>query len=183
MKLIKQAIPLGALLLALIASLLSIGQAQAADDDIYKEVKWEMLVPKGWKPVLPLKTTDLSEFDDSDPKAMKALQAMKTIWDNAPAEPSMNGRDIRIPGFMIPLDKTGDAVKSFLLVPYFGACIHSPPPPSNQMIQVFLDKPLQGFHTMDGVWVYGALAVTRIESPWGKTAYVLKTVKVKPYKW
>lgn len=182
MKFIKQAIPLGALLALTIASP-TIDRAQAAGDDIYKEVKWEMLVPKGWNPAVPLKSIDLLTLSDRDPKAMEALQAMKDVWDNAPAEPSMNGRDIRIPGFMIPLDKTGDAVKSFLLVPYFGACIHSPPPPSNQMIQVFLDKPLQGFHTMDGVWVYGSMSVARSDSPWGKTAYVLKAVKVKAYQW
>lgn len=92
----------------------------------------------------------------------------------------MNGRSIRIPGFMIPLDKSGRSVRSFLLVPYFGACIHSPPPPSNQMIHVVPAKPVcAGFNSMDAVWVNGSMEIDRSDSPWGKTAYRLKAAKVR----
>ncbi len=183
MKCMQKLIPAGLLLVALTSVVPSTNLARAADDGIFKEVRWEMLIPKGWDPAARLKSLDFSKLSDSDPKAMDALQAMKNVWDNAPAEPSMNGRNIRIPGFMIPLDKTGESVRSFLLVPYFGACIHSPPPPSNQMIQVLLAKPLKGFNSMDGVWVNGSLEVERSDSPWGKTAYLLKAVKVEAYKW
>ena len=38
--------------------------------------------------------------------------------------------DVRIPGFMVPLEyKETEVVTRFLLVPYFGACYHEPPPP------------------------------------------------------
>jgi hypothetical protein len=171
----------GLMLIASIGFFLSVDLAQAANDGIYKEVQWEMLIPKGWDPAVQFKSLNLSTLSDRDPKAMEALQAMKNIWDNAPAEPSLNGRNIRIPGFMIPLDKTGKSVRSFLLVPYFGACIHSPPPPSNQMVLVLLAKPLSGFRTMDAVWVNGSMEIDRSDSPWGKTAYVLKALKVEAY--
>ena len=91
----------------------------------YKEVQWVMLIPKGWVPAAQFMSLNLSTLSDGGTKAMEALQAMKKFWDNAPAEPSMNGRSIRIPGFMIPLDKTGASARSFLLVLYFGACMHS----------------------------------------------------------
>jgi uncharacterized protein len=171
----------GMVLIAALAFNLNTDLAQAANAGIYSEIQWEMLIPKGWDPAFSLDLPDLATLSDRDPRAMAALQAMKAAWDNAPAEPSMNGRNIRIPGFMIPLDKTGESVQSFLLVPYFGACIHSPPPPSNQMIQVLLDKPLMGFHTMDSVWVYGVMEVERTDSPWGKTTYVVKAAKVEAY--
>jgi len=171
----------GLALIALTASFLTISPAQAANDGIYKEIQWEMLIPKGWDPALQFKSLNLSTLSDGDPKAMEALQAMKNIWDNAPAEPSMSGRNVRLPGFMIPLDKSGESVRSFLLVPYFGACIHSPPPPSNQMVLVLLAKPLQGFRTMDAVWVNGSMEIDRSDSPWGKTAYLLKALKVEAY--
>ena len=171
----------GVLLVALMAFLLSINHSRAATDAVFKEVQWEMLIPKGWDPAAQFKSLDLSALNDKDPKAMDALQKMRSAWDNAPAEPSMNGRNVRIPGFLIPLDKHGDSVKSFLLVPYFGACIHSPPPPSNQMVLVVLGKPLRGFQTMDPIWVNGLMEVSRSDSPWGKTAYVLKALKVEAY--
>lgn len=180
-QLFRRGIPTGLLLMALLASPPAVEMVRAASDGVFKEIKWEMLIPKGWDPARQFKALDLSRLSDADPKAMDALQAMRTAWDNAPAEPSMNGRNVRIPGFMIPLDKTGESVRTFLLVPYFGACIHSPPPPSNQMIQVVLAKPVSGYRSMDAVWVNGSLDVERSDSPWGKTAYVLKALKVEAY--
>src|SRR5690606_18432104 len=50
----------------------------------------------------------------------------------------LNGVEVRIPGFMVPLEDTETRVTEFLLVPYFGACIHTPPPPPNQMVHVMM---------------------------------------------
>ena len=69
----------------------------------------------------------------------------------------LDGRDIRIPGYVLPLEFDGTNVTEFLLVPYAGACIHTPPPPPNQIIHV---KAVQGFAVDDlftPVWVSGAL--------------------------
>lgn len=172
----------GLLTIVLFASVLAatVGTAQAAV--IYQELQWESLIPKGWDPAKQFKSLDLSTLKDADPRAMEALQAMRNAWDNAPAEASMNGRSVRLPGFMIPLDKTGESVRTFLLVPYFGACIHSPPPPANQMVLVVVAKPVRGYQTMDAVWVNGTMDVTRSDSPWGKAAYVLKALKVEAYQ-
>ena len=172
----------GRLMTMLSAALLLGGLAQAADDGLYKEIQWESLIPKGWDPASQFKSLDLANLKDSDPRAMEALQTLRTVWDNAPAEPSITGRKIRIPGFMIPLDRVGESVKSFLLVPYFGACIHSPPPPSNQMILVVPAKPVKGFISMSPVWVNGVMTIDRSDSPWGKAAYVLKATKVEAYR-
>lgn len=177
----------GLLTIVLFASVLaaSVGTVQAvhaANDGIYKELQWESLIPKGWDPAKQFKSLDLSTLKDADPRAMDALQAMRNAWDNAPAEVSMNGRNVRLPGFIIPLDKTGESVRTFLLVPYFGACIHSPPPPANQMVLVVVAKPVRGYQTMDTVWVNGTMEVQRSDSPWGKTAYVLKALKVETYQ-
>ena len=169
-------------LIVLLASLLAVAPADAANDGIYKELRWEDLVPRGWDPAKQFKSLDLSTLKDADPRAMDALQAMRNAWDNAPAEASMSGRAIRLPGFMIPLDRTGESVRTFLLVPYFGACIHSPPPPANQMVLVVVTKPVRGYQTMDPVWVNGTMEVKRSDSPWGKTAYVLKALKVEAYQ-
>lgn len=158
------------------------GWVQAADDGAFKELQWETLIPKSWNPAADFKSFDLAKLKDSDPRAMEALQTLRTAWDNAPAEPSMDGRKVRIPGFMIPLDRVGESVKTFLLVPYFGACIHSPPPPANQMILVTLTKPVGGFISMSPVWVNGTMKIDRTDSPWGKAAYLLKASKVEAYR-
>jgi hypothetical protein len=154
----------------------------ATGKDKYEDLKWEMLVPKDWDPAKDFKNMDFSKLKDGDPKATEALQSMKASWDAAPAEPSLNGRKVRLPGFVLPIDQSGDAIKTMLLVPYFGACIHTPPPPANQIVQVNLPKPQKDLRTMDAVWVSGTIEVFRSDSPWGAAGYRITADKIEPYK-
>lgn len=71
----------------------------------------------------------------------------------------LNGRDIRIPGYLLPLEFDGSKVTEFLLVPYAGACIHTPPPPPNQIIHVKSDQGLAVDGLFTPVWVSGAIRV------------------------
>ena len=82
---------------------------------------------------------------------------------------------------MVPLEDTKDGMKEFLLVPYFGACIHSPPPPANQIVHVLLSKPVKRFRLMDTVWVTGVLSATRTDSHMGVASYRLDARLVTPY--
>ena len=154
---------------------------QAAED--YKEITWEALVPKGWDPTQDLKVLlNSGTLKDSDPRAMEALEKMKALWDSAPTEPSHAGARIRLPGFAIPLEVKGDKVTEFLLVPYFGACIHSPPPPANQIVHAVSARPLKGMRTIDAIWVHGTLSLKRADTPWGKAGYRLAVDKIAPYE-
>lgn len=71
--------------------------------------------------------------------------------------------DVKIPGYLVPLEYDGNQVVEFILVPYRGACIHTPPPPANQMVLVRFKKgfPLTGLFTP--VWVTGRLSIDRSE--------------------
>ena len=62
------------------------------------------------------------------------------MWDNAPANPKLDNRRVSIAGFVVPLDGEREKTREFLLVPYFGACIHAPAPPANQVIHVVVSK-------------------------------------------
>ena len=154
---------------------------QAAED--YKEIGWEALVPKGWDPTQDLKALlNSGKLQDSDPRAMEALEKMKALWDSAPTEASLAGMRVRLPGFAIPLEVKADKVSEFLLVPYFGACIHSPPPPANQIIHAVSTKSLKGMRSMDAIWVQGTLSLHRADTPWGKAGYRLAVDKIAPYE-
>jgi hypothetical protein len=163
----------------LIAVLLFFTTAQATEP--WPEIKWETLVPKNWDPMSEFRGLNLSKLQDSDPRAMEALERLKQAWDNAPVEPSLNGKKGRIAGFVIPLERKGDKVIEFLIVPYFGACIHAPPPPSNQIIHAKSARPLTGLKMMLPIWTYGAFSVQRGETAWGTTGYRLTVDKVAPY--
>jgi hypothetical protein len=160
----------------------------AAGQDSYREVKWEELVPASWHPEKIFEKFDLSQFSDNDPRADKVLEAFNEAWRNAPANPALQGQRIKIPGFVVPLDWGHDArLGDFLLVPYFGACIHVPPPPANQIVYVRADDAPVGegreVRLMDIVWVYGTINVERNDSGgMGASSYSMKPDKVEPYQ-
>lgn len=159
-----------------------LAQEKPAASKEFKEVTWEALVPKHWDPAKLFKGLDLDKLEDSDPRAMEALEKLRQAWNEAPTEPSLNGARIRIPGFVVPLDAQRGQLKEFLLVPYFGACIHTPPPPANQIIHVVASKPLKNVQIMDAVWVNGTLGTGRIDTEFGISSYQMKAEAVTPYK-
>ncbi|SEK65971.1 hypothetical protein SAMN05216387_102299 [Nitrosovibrio tenuis] len=154
----------------------------AGSPSTFKEKNWDDLMPKSWDPMASLKGLKLDNLKDSDPRAIEALEKIREAWNNAPIEPALNGERIRIPGFVIPLEKTGNKVREFLLVPYFGACIHTPPPPPNQIIHVKTSKPIANMRTMDTMWVSGIMQTRGSETEMGQAGYQLKAERVEPYK-
>jgi hypothetical protein len=149
----------------------------------YKQIKWDDLMPKDWDPMSEFKKLDFSKMKDTDPRAMEALQQLRDALNNAPIEPSMNGARIRIPGFIVPLEVAHHQITQFLLVPFFGACIHVPPPPANQIIHVFPSKPLKkGMESMDAVWISGMLETFPSDTDMGSAGYRMKANIVEPYK-
>jgi hypothetical protein len=150
----------------------------------YREVEWTELVPASWHPETLFEGLNPDELSDDDPRAIKALEALEAEWKNAPTNPDLQGRRIRIPGYVAPLDWEGaDRLKEFLLVPYFGACIHVPPPPANQIIYITMDKELAGIGAMDTVWVYGVLEIEKNDSgAMGAAGYGMRPDKVELYE-
>lgn len=69
----------------------------------------------------------------------------------------LSGKRVRIGGYVVPLDFEATSVKEFLLVPFVGACIHVPPPPSNQIIYVKLAKGFDVTGSFDPVTVTGTI--------------------------
>ena len=146
-----------------------------------RTIGWEQLIPPGWDPFKDLKALNLDALKDNDPKAEEALQKMRKMWDNAPINPLVLGQNLRLPGYVVPLEDLPDGMKEFLLVPYFGACIHSPPPPANQIVHVVLDKPAKRLRLMDVVWVTGSMSATKTDSHMGVAAYRIDARQVAPY--
>ena len=103
---------------------------------------------------------------------------MRAIWDHAPTVDSLDGAAVTLRGYVVPLESTQGALKEFLLVPYFGACLHTPPPPANQIVHVVAAQPAAGVRAMDTVWVSGTLATNRHESSMGMSGYRLQAVAV-----
>ncbi len=146
-----------------------------------RTITWDNLVPADWDPFKEFKGLNFNMMDDGDPRAAQMLKRMREVWDNAPVNAQLVGQTVRIPGFVVPLEDGKEGVKEFLLVPYFGACVHSPPPPANQIIHVLPKTPAKGLRSMDTVWITGTLATVKTDSYMGAASYRIEAVEVAPY--
>lgn len=157
----------------------------------YRKLNWDELMPSHWDPMKALKGLDLSNMQDSDPRAREALEKVRVAWNDAPVVSELNGVQVEIPGFVVPLDTDPNRIKEFLLVPYFGACIHVPPPPSNQVLHVLVPKKLtrdQQVALKNAVRLYGTISVSgtletvSVNTAMGFSGYRIKADAINAYK-
>ncbi len=95
---------------------------------------------------------------------------------------ALNGMRVRVPGFVVPLERTADGLLSeFFLVPYFGACIHVPPPPPNQIVYVRMRAGAGLRSIEDAMWVTGTLHTASKSTSLGAASYTLDGEKLEPY--
>jgi uncharacterized protein len=160
-------------------------------DEPYKKLNWEELTPADWDPLKSLKGLDLDKLKDSDPRARDALIAVGEAWKNAPIIPTLNGQRVKIAGFVVPLDINKKKVKEFLLVPYFGACIHVPPPPSNQVVHAFnakIDSKQENEFLKSAALIQGPITIVGIletvssNTSMGSAGYKIQVETIEEYK-
>jgi hypothetical protein len=157
----------------------------------YRKLNWDEMLPPDWDPMKPIKGLDFSKLKDSDPRAIEALAKAKEEWDKAPVVESLNGTKVNVAGFVVPLDIDVDHVKEFLIVPYFGACIHVPPPPSNQVVHIIVPRSISlaqhallkdALETQNPVEVSGVMQTTPSYTTMGASGYRIVADLVEAYK-
>jgi hypothetical protein len=95
----------------------------------------------------------------------------------------LDGNIVRVPGFVIPLEDTEQAVSEFLLVPFPLACIHVPAPPPNLIVHVKMDKGKKiPFDFYAPVWAQGRLKIQTTQNVYTESSYFMNGMLVEPYK-
>jgi uncharacterized protein len=166
--------------------LFTIGQAHSQTPG-YTEIEWQELMPAKW-----LKEAQEAawgprpspKLQDGTPEADEAMAKARKHLDEAPVSKARLGQKVRIAGYVVPLDAVRNQKREFLLVPYFGACIHVPPPPANQIILIQptkSSKMKQIPESMSVVWVEGKLQEARVPTSAGVSGYALETDNVYPW--
>lgn len=151
-----------------------------------EEINWDTLIPDDYdasEKINELKE-QLRQFRDNDPEAMMIYGNIQAELDNAPVNIALDGKIIKMPGFIAPLEVANGVVSEFLLVPYYGACIHLPPPPMNQTVLIKADKG-QGIKFEDvnlPVWITGKLKAVEERTDIGAAGYRIEKAKVEIYK-
>lgn len=161
-----------------IATLLLIVASVSAKTAEVQQLDWEALLP----------SEERENYNPSPPPAVHdylgegSLAALQT--GSSEVNRALDGKRVRIPGFVVPLERSADGlISTFFLVPYFGACIHVPPPPPNQIVYVVM-KAGTGLRSIDdAVWVVGSLHAKHRRSDLGSAAYTLDGEKIEAYQY
>nr|WP_100753399.1 DUF3299 domain-containing protein [Vibrio salilacus] len=125
-----------------------------------------------------------SERNQFDSYGMPAVDHSTDVMKQSKVggiRPELNGSKIKIPGFVIPLEGDENNVTEFLLVPYFGACIHVPPPPPNQIIYVRFPKGAPVQQLWDVIYVIGTLKTETVSHELAETGYVIEGTEIAEY--
>ncbi|WP_431520162.1 DUF3299 domain-containing protein [Pseudoalteromonas piscicida] len=137
-----------------------------------KEIFWEDLIPKGHVQI--------------SNQAAASHEGSEQNWVqpdlNAPVVKELDGQHVSLPGFVVPLEGNSEVLTEFLLVPYFGACIHVPPPPPNQIVHVkFKDGvPIESLY--DAITVSGTIKVATWKGDIAQTGYMMEAKGVAPFE-
>jgi hypothetical protein len=139
------------------------------------EITWDDLIPPG---VPYSEIVAAGEMDETN-------DIWQPIFDENATKlnPVLDGAYIKMPGYIIPIDQSTDGVTSFVLVPYVGACLHTPPPPANQLVFVTTNKPWPSDNLWDAVWVTGQMQHELQSTEVAETGYLLKAEEMETYVW
>ncbi len=142
---------------------LAITTAQASSN--YTKLSWEDLVPPNWDPNKVFYDMTEEEYDALTDDDFQRLNAeVQKMFDEAPVINSLDGKKVKLPGFILPLEFNQIELKEFLLVPYFGACTHTPPPPANQIVFAKFNTATKIKDIYSPVWISGTLETKRANS-------------------
>ena len=137
-----------------------------------KEIFWEDLIPKGHVQI--------------DTQAQANHEGSEQNWVqpdlDAPVVKELNGQSVSIPGFVVPLEGDSEVITEFLLVPYFGACIHVPPPPPNQIVHVTIKDGVPIESLYDAIVVTGVISTETWSGEIAQVGYKMKAVGVAPFE-
>ena len=147
-------------------------------------LSWDDLVPEDYELKPPLPIHDYSDLASIFKAEMDRAtgSAFAQQEPNAPVVTTFDQQQVRLAGYVVPLTiDVNNRVIDFLLVPYLGACIHVPPPPSNQIIYVDAEQGLPLDELWEPFWVEGRLQVTALETAEITAGYQLQLASYQRY--
>ena len=181
-------------LIILLLSCINFNNAIAVDYDEANlgEIEWQNLIPLNWNPAQIFDDMTEQQYNAlSNDQLVRLEETVQAMFEAAPVNDELKGKRVKIPGFVLPLEFQNTLLSEFLLVPYFGACTHTPPPPANQIIYGKLKAEIELNDIYQPVWITGTLQTSRSNSllnEFGITnglevqsAYSMNVESIEPY--
>ncbi len=165
----------------LLSLLLSLSLASPLWAQDLRVLTWPEMIPADAPPVKLITTPmhDLSNMADT----LESAPAAHQLAPDAPVVKSLDGQRVRLPGYIVPLEVSEEGrVTEFLLVPYFGACIHVPPPPPNQIVHVTSELGIKVDELYQPYWIEGPMQVKASSSELADAGYQMEAEKILVYE-
>ncbi|MFK7857736.1 MAG: DUF3299 domain-containing protein [Granulosicoccus sp.] len=150
------------------------------------EVWWEDLIPDDFvqpeNPFITMSQEAIDKLMDGSDESNAELARLEAEFNIAPVVTELDGKRVKIPAYVTPLEFNGESrMKEFLLVPYVGACIHTPPPPANQIVHATSTDPVEIPDIYDAVWAIGTIRTKTVKSELAESGYQLEVEEIMPY--
>jgi len=146
-------------------------------------LSWAEMIPPDAPPVKLITAPIHNLSKMADALSVEAAPAAHQQALDAPMVKSLDGERVRLPGYIVPLDVSEEGrVTDFLLVPYFGACIHVPPPPPNQIVHVTSELGVKVDELYQPYWVEGPMQVKSSTSELADAGYQMVADKILVYE-
>ncbi|MDG9884665.1 DUF3299 domain-containing protein [Pseudomonas putida CSV86] len=151
-----------------------------------RTLEWPQLIPPGAPVIEPQLAPlhNLSQLSNlGDALAAEAAPAAHQQVPDAPVVKELDGQQVKLPGYIVPLEVGEDGrTTEFLLVPYYGACIHVPPPPSNQIVHVVSEIGIKVEELYQPYWIEGPMRVQSSSSELAEAGYQMEAEKIYAYE-
>ena len=163
------------------------------DNLVFETIEWPDLMPPEVLAILLNPPEYIAEIEDGSAEDQISSQMKSAVAQSeedayqqalvsTDVNENLDGAMIRIPGFVVPLEFDEEqTISQFFLVPYFGACLHMPPPPPNQIILVNAPKGIQMSALYDPFWIEGQLSTSFQENDMATSAYAMQLQRIEPY--
>jgi hypothetical protein len=147
------------------------GALSPPDSDGYAELQWDGMLPK----------EDYALLQNAPPvvhignRRSKQFGTLHTVA-------ALSGRKVKLTGYVVPLETdSAGRMTEFFFVPFYGACIHVPPPPPNMMIHVVLAQPIDTPSLWDPFWLKGILRTDVTQNSMASSAYAMQSASLSKY--
>jgi len=134
-------------------------------------------IPLAWNLLLPEEAVLAYATLQANPDDATALLIAETSTVDG-----LDGTRLSVSGFMVPLDAQRDKTHHFLLVPFQGACIHTPAPPPNQVISVYAERAARLYHNWRPVTATGMISVAGDSTALAEAGYVMTLDRLELYQ-
>ena len=146
-----------------------------------RELQWQQLSPPGWSPTKILQRVGVDALVDTDPAVLAKMDEIRHEWDLAPTVALAEGTVVRLTGFPLVLDEMAGSARTIIVAPYYGACVHKPAPPANQMVVVALRNAFPAHMQQQPVWIVGKIVTQATPTRYGRAAYLMVDARWEPY--